>query len=360
VARAKILHFIDTLGAGGAERQLVYLLENLNRDRFDCHVLTTYDTFRHYEAQLHQLDIPLYSLHHGDLRIANRAGAIARYTQVLWTLRPQIVHSWLHYPNLIARVTRPLCPPHCLITAIRTEYSPRQQFSEQMTVWLSDFRIVNYKQTNKNPSKLNITYIPNVVKIPLASARPNEQKQFIFLMVARIDPRKDHLTLLNALHILQDRIPPDIKFLLIGEVTDTATQAQITTTINTYHLHEFVQQLPTVHDISTYYRNSSVVVLPSQTEGSSNVILEAFAAAKPILISNAANREELVIHGINGWVFPAGDSHALATLIKTAWQIPQQERDQMGVNGRVIAEQYSISRMMEQYTQLYERALSRS
>ncbi len=31
----RILHFIDTLGAGGTERQLVYLLENLDRARYE-------------------------------------------------------------------------------------------------------------------------------------------------------------------------------------------------------------------------------------------------------------------------------------------------------------------------------------
>lgn len=354
----RILHFIDTLGAGGAERQLVYLLENLDRQHYECHVLATYDTFRHYEPTLRQLDIPLYSLHHGELRLQNRAQAFAHYVRLMWKLRPHIVHSWLHYPNLIARTARPLCPPHRLITAIRTEYTPRQQKSEHLTAWLSNFRIVNYKPTPKNPIESDTIHISNAVPLPTLSIP--EPDPFTILMVARIDPRKDHLTLLEAASTLRNQIQIPFKVVLIGDITDATHQSEIANAISHLKLHEIVQQRLPTEDIANCYQASTITVLPSRTEGFSNVILESFAAAKPIIISEAANRDGLVQHGINGWVFPTGNRAALANTLEIAYRTPPPQRHQMGLNGRAIAEQYTIPHMVEQYQQLYKRALSRS
>ena len=360
MTRVRILHFIDTLGAGGAERQLVYLVENLDRERFDCHVLTTYDSFRHYEDTLRQLDIPIHSLHHGALIPLGRAGAAARYVQLMWVLKPQIVHSWLHYPNLIGRIARPLCPSHQLITAVRTEYTPRQQSIEQFTLWMSNFRVVNTHPTTKSHFKVNTFHIPNGVPIPPQRPRSPQSSTFTALMVARIDPRKDHLTLLRALNHLDKETKQNLNIVLIGEITDQATQAQIDSTIRQLNLASLVQQLPPTHDIAPHYAAADVTILPSSTEGFSNVILESFAAAKPIIVAQAADSAGLVKHGVNGWVFPTGDSLELATQIESAYHTPQHHRTQMGRDGRAIAEQYSIQRMVEQYTLLYERALNRS
>lgn len=361
MTRIRILHFIDTLGAGGAERQLTYLLENLDRSRYDCHVLTTYDRFRHYEVPLRQLQIPLYSLHHGNLTASHRAGALARYIQLLWSLRPKIVHSWLHYPNLIARAARPVCPPHRLVSAMRTEYAPRQQRSEWLTGWLSDFRIVNSNNKPKNLPLTTTIFIPNGVPLPQPSPyTATSRSTFDLLMVARIDPRKDHLTLLNALHQLIGKLPSGFQTHLIGETTDPETQRQIENTIKDLNLSSFVHLHPPTNDIAYYYAHADITTLPSISEGFANVILESFAAAKPIIISEAANKAGLVQHGINGWIFPTRNSHALADQIDAALNTPEPQRLRMGLNGRTVAEQFTILRMVDQYQQLYERALKRA
>lgn len=358
----RVLHFIDTLGAGGAERQLVYLLENLAPARYESHVLTTYDTFRHYEAELRSLNIPLYSLHHGDLYPTNRARAFSRYVHLMWQLRPQLVHGWLHYPNLIARLARPLCPPHRLVTAVRSEYSRRQWCIEQVTESLSDFRVViNTKQQTKNTHIPTIT-IPNAIDTNLFLAKHTQthpyKTSFTLLMVARIDPRKDHQTLLNALHQLHQTLPNRFKTILLGEITDLATQQQLEKTIEKYNLNELIEQLPPTNNMASHYHLADVTVLPSRTEASANVILESFAAGKPIISSTAANSNALVEHKTTGWIFPTGNSNALAECIKIAWQTPQEERILMGKRGQEIARFYSVAKMVKQYEQLYERALS--
>jgi len=367
----RILHFIDTLGAGGAERQLLYLIQHLDRARYESHILTTYDRFRHYEPELKRLGIPVYSLNHGDLRSWNRLRALKRYIQLMWQLRPDIVHGWLHYPNLIARAARPVCPPHHLITAIRSQYSVQQLRSERYSSRPSEFRIVINKNTLSElntTKKNNITTIPNAVSLdhftnidpPRSQSEFPPQIQFTALMVARIDPRKDHLTLLQALHRLRNKLPHNFKLILIGEITSSETQQQIDTAITEYGLQPNITQLPPTTNIAPHYHTCDVSIVPSKSEGFPNVILESFAASKPVIASTAANNVGIVTHGINGWIFPTGDTQALANCLCAAWQTPAKERARMGENAYAEATKYSISEMVERYAHLYERVYQRS
>jgi len=368
VEKIRILHFIDPLGAGGAERQLVYLLQNLDRAQFESYIVTTYDEFRHYEAELRHLCVPIYSLRNGELRIVNRLQAVARYVSLVRELCPHIVHGWLHYPNLIARISRPFCPDHRLITAIRTQYSGRELISERWTQCSSDFRIVMYGGEDFRPN--GITHKPITVVIPngidhLFFEQNNKNKDnklrtehgFNILMAARIDPRKDHNILLEALYLLAKELPPRLKVTFIGDATNLNTQQQVNYLIREYKLDSIVEQIPTTANILPYYQMADISVLPSHSEGFPNVILESFATGTPVIASEAANRAEIVQHGVNGWVFSTGDSRALALCIRAALETTNEQRRLMGDHARAVSAEYSIEKMVARYQQLYERAL---
>ncbi len=292
---------------------------------------------------------------------------MARYVRFMRQLRPQIVHGWLHYPNLIARIARPLCPPHRLITAIRSEYTVNQLRSEHFTAWLSDFRIVikGGQDHGKRDSHTKTVMIPNGLAFDLFqdSTGPKLRETlfpntlFLILVPARIDPRKDHRTLIEAIH----KLPPslNIKIVLIGEITDFNTQQQIRQSIQDYRLETIIQQLPPTRDIAPFYHAADSVLLPSKSEAFSNVILETFASRKPIIVSEAANPDGIVQHGVNGWVFPTGDSTALAGCLQMALASSEAERRAFGQKGYEAVQVYTIERMVERYTQLYERALDK-
>lgn len=353
----KILQVIDTLGAGGAERQLFYLLSRMDLKRFDVTVLTIYDDYQHYRPQVEELNIPVLSLSHGELALSRRIYALLRYIRLVNKLRPQIVHSWLHYSNLIARLARPFCYPHRLITSVRTEYTGRQTRSELLTEKLSDIRIVNSKKLLAWKSNLETLSIPNAVPTEMFTTKVpsiiDDTNSFTLLMVARIDPRKDHL--FDALKLLRDELPKTFKTILIGQVTSKETQQNIEHLIPDYKLQEYIEQRPPTHDIFPVYQEADAVILPSKTEGFSNVILESFAAGKPIIISYEADSNSLVEHQVNGWKFPSGDAFTLAKCIKQAWQTSNFERIKMGQYSQAIAQNYTLSSMVDQYTEIYKR-----
>jgi glycosyltransferase involved in cell wall biosynthesis len=55
-----------------------------------------------------------------------------------------------------------------------------------------------------------------------------------------------------------------------------------------------------------------ILILPSYREGRPNVVLEAMAAALPVLATDIEGTRELVQHGQTGWLVPPGDTDALS------------------------------------------------
>jgi glycosyltransferase involved in cell wall biosynthesis len=58
-----------------------------------------------------------------------------------------------------------------------------------------------------------------------------------------------------------------------------------------------------------------ILILPSYREGRPNVVLEAMAAALPVLATDIEGTRELIQHGKNGWLLPPGDVNALSGAI---------------------------------------------
>ena len=54
------------------------------------------------------------------------------------------------------------------------------------------------------------------------------------------------------------------------------------------------------------------IILPSTSEGYPNIVMEAILCNKPIIISDAANKTDLVINNVNGFIFENNNPNALA------------------------------------------------
>jgi glycosyltransferase involved in cell wall biosynthesis len=65
-------------------------------------------------------------------------------------------------------------------------------------------------------------------------------------------------------------------------------------------------------EIATYYFVMDMLVLPTHREGFPNVVLEAQAAARPVVTTCATGASDSVCDGVTGLVVPVGDAVALA------------------------------------------------
>jgi glycosyltransferase involved in cell wall biosynthesis len=96
---------------------------------------------------------------------------------------------------------------------------------------------------------------------------------------------------------------------------------------------------------------SDVLVLPSRSEGMSNVALQALALGKPVVGFAIPGVDELVG---DGRVAPAGDFAAFATHLGAVLSSAAL-RDDLGSTGReLVRTRYSIDEVAGQYGQLYD------
>ena len=85
------------------------------------------------------------------------------------------------------------------------------------------------------------------------------------------------------------------------------------------------------------------LVLPSFAEGLPVVIMEAMALRRPVLSTFVAGIPELVRHGENGWLFPAGSVHELTAAMQECLERPVAEIRRMGEAACArVSERHSI------------------
>jgi len=110
-----------------------------------------------------------------------------------------------------------------------------------------------------------------------------------------------------------------------------------------------------VSDVRPLFHAADVVVLPSLTEGLSNVVLEAMATSLPVVGTRIAGVRELIDDGVTGLVVAPRNADALVEALTTVLRDPDL-RAKMGRAARIRVEQrYSVDPMVDAYEDLYER-----
>ena len=102
---------------------------------------------------------------------------------------------------------------------------------------------------------------------------------------------------------------------------------------------------------------SSVFVLPSRTEGTPMSLLEAMAAAKPIVAAAVGGVPDIVEHNRTGLLVRAADPVALAQAIVSMLRDPDAAKE-MGARARSqVCKRFSIGSMTNHYLRLYSVAV---
>jgi glycosyltransferase involved in cell wall biosynthesis len=163
-----------------------------------------------------------------------------------------------------------------------------------------------------------IEIIPNGVDIsdydhvPAAAEGIDPDRRYV-TTIARFHPVKDHATLIRAFAQVARRLP-DVDLLLAG---DGPLKHDLQSLVATLKVTDRVRFLGVRRDVPALLGATSVFCLTSVSEGASLTVLEAMAAARPIVLTNVGGNPELVRDGIDGLLAPRGDVAAIANLLST-------------------------------------------
>jgi glycosyltransferase involved in cell wall biosynthesis len=102
----------------------------------------------------------------------------------------------------------------------------------------------------------------------------------------------------------------------------------------------------------------TIIMATREWEALPMVLLEAHAAACPVMASDAAGLRGLVEEGTTGWVTPREDHQALARAIARVEQLSLAERQAIGENGQRKAWQFDWPLIAQQHLQLFRTLLA--
>lgn len=377
---AAIAYCIDTLCAGGAQRQTVELVTRLDRRRFTPSVLVVHSQREgqslHFAGDLRQAGVEVVDL---DLRW--RPLELPRC--FLWVARavrarrPALLHSISLHSNHLTRLGRWLLPRRMrLLAAIRTEYSARQYFYERVEQRFADGIVTNSPDVARKLKDLchvpsgRLHVIPNGLNLGRFSRNPDTGLRArlapgasrVVAMLARITVQKSPNLLAEAVGRLKrtGRLPADVRFWVVGERENDGMQAKFDAALAQAGVADQFLQLPQTPQPEPFYHAADFTVLPSLWEGLPNAAIESFAAGKPVLLSEAANAAGVVTEGRTGWVCRTNDVPHLADRLGEVLALPDAALAEMAGPCRARAADFSMERMVARYEELYDGLLGRA
>lgn len=177
----------------------------------------------------------------------------------------------------------------------------------------------------------------------------------MILSVAGFIRRKGVDTILRALGRL--RTSHAFTLVLCGEGPEAPALKELGEELGISERLDFRGQIPR-DEIPRYFAACDVFVLASRGEAAGNVILEAMAAGRPVVTTDAGGPGEYVRNGATGFVVPVEDDNAFSERLARLLDDPDLQ-DRMGAAGREVAvREHAYSRIVRGFVNAYERALS--
>ena len=328
--RVRLMFLIRNLGIGGAERQLVALARNLDRDKFDVTVLTLYSDGELRE-ELVRADVRTISLDKsGRWDISSITLA---FTNVLRKFKPDILHSYLTGQNLLAVVAKATLPGTRIVWGVRASNPHDRQrdwlslVNCRLEIWLSRFPdLIIFNSLAGRDYHLSAGFarrraivIPN--GIDTERFAPNRQAGLewrasweipegvpVIGIVGRLDRIKDHGTFLRAAAIFS-QTRGDARFVCIGGGPNEYL-CELRGLATALGLSDKVIWLGSLNDMSSKYNALDICCSSSFGEGLSNAIAEAMACGVPCVVTNVGDSAMVV--GDTGMVVPRRNPEMLA------------------------------------------------
>ena len=171
--------------------------------------------------------------------------------------------------------------------------------------------------------------------------------------IATLKAQKGHRYLIEAANVVVRR-EPKVHFLLAG---DGELRLELEAQAKTCGLSDNVHFLGNRRDVVEILNASDIFVLPSLWEGLSMALLEAMAAAKPIVATNVSGTDEVMVDGETGLLVPPGDSGLLARAIDELISDPNRARAMGKAAQQRVKQRFSTETQASQYLALYDRLL---
>ena len=362
-----ILLVIDSLGSGGAQRQMVSLACGLVDRGFRVTLFNYYPQFDHFRDELEKRGISIVDSHKnsrfdtGPLRALRKLLANDQFDAAI---------AFLDTPNLYLILSTIMQSKTKVVVSERMMFSDGSlsaktwikyqayRFADAITVNSEHQRDRIFEKFGWSRKKL--VTIWNGVDLerysPAFEAGRDEPKHWSILAAGTIEHRKNAFNLIKAARIAVDH-GAKLSISWAGKIqanVDGRTEFErCRPLIADLDLESCWEWLGECSGMHTLYPNFDFLVHPSFVEGLPNVLCEGLACGLPFLASSVGDHALLADNGRNGWLFDPYEPESIAEALLEATSLPMTEYEAMSRNARSFAEsKLSQSALVDAYEQL--------
>lgn len=355
----KIILFTDSLGAGGAQRQLVGLGIMLKNAGYDITVATYYD-IDFYRSQLEDAGVRNVLVP----KAADSKKRIMAVRSFFKKEQPDWVIAYQETPSFVACVAKILGGKFRLIVSERntTQHIGRYERVRFFLYRWADAIVPNsYTQGEFLAShypwmKKKLTTISNFVDLTQFSYVKKKKRKIPEIAVAAsIWSSKNTLGFVDAIKILVNR---GFKFHVswYGKSESNLDYFNLCQQkIVKYDLQSYIELKDKTKQIKQVYQNADFFCLPSFYEGTPNVICEAMSCGCPVICSSVCDNSIYVEDGDNGFLFDPHNPKSMAESIGRALLVTDYEYAYLSNQSRNRAERLlSEKTFLDKYIKIIE------
>lgn len=328
--RIRLLFVIDSLGFGGAERQLVELVKGISRKGgYEIHLVSLMRSDQGYADIVASLGIEvLYFPRSYKYDVFGPLFLLIRYIR---ENRIELVHTFMNMGSLFGVAAAKLTGRPVVCSAIRDakDTSSSEKYLKRILARLADIYVANShagftNRFRKMRSHFQVVY--NGVDFSRFKGNHCDQETLkaelgisgfshIVGMVGSLSRNKDQATLLRAAPKILELFPKTV-FLLVG---DGETMASLEGQVRAQSLEGNVLFAGFRNDVDRLYPLMDVCVLLTNShvhlEGIPNVLVEAMACGVPVVASTGGGTDELLEDGRYGLLVPPNTPEVVAEAI---------------------------------------------
>jgi glycosyltransferase involved in cell wall biosynthesis len=148
---------------------------------------------------------------------------------------------------------------------------------------------------------------------------------------------------------------PSTKFVVVGEGPD---RDKLESLIDNLKIRESVSMVGRRDDMPAVYASLDMMVSSSRREGLPMGILEGMASRLPLVATSVGDVPTVVLDGRTGVLVPPEDPKSLASAIVTLLRNPAQRESFGAAAKKLIEDEFSATRMTNDYLRVYEEAVT--
>lgn len=357
----RILCLIDSLGAGGAQRQMVGLASFLKEYGYEV-MVAFYHEEMFYSDFLLSKGVPFDYLNKAE-RNSTRIYHVARYIR---KFQPDVVIAYLFTPCICASLATLTNRKFRLIVS---ERNTNLQTGRNEKIRFNLFRRANFIVPNSFSQedyikhqfpflRKKVVTIPNFVDLDYFTPLKGKIKHEVpeILIAASIWPSKNTLGFIDVVAQLKNK----------GYIFHVSWYGKNESNIDYYNLcqnkikqydiEDFIELKEKTTQIKTCYQESDFFCLPSFYEGTPNVICESMACGLPVACSNVCDNSRYVVEKENGFLFDPKDTDSIVSALTRMLTMKEKDYYSFCIASRNRAEdKLSKESFVNSYIKLIEQ-----